>query len=513
MRRVGIAIATALALLPGTAPAAGAATGGGAPEGFAAMEREVHEFRLPNGLTFLALERHEAPIFSFRTYVNAGGVDEVAGITGIAHMFEHMAFKGTPHVGTSDYVKEKGALDAVDKAWDALLAERRKATFHHADSTRIASLEKAFKAAQEEAGRYVVSNEFGTVLEQAGATGLNAFTGVDFTQFLYNLPSNKLELWALMEGDRLANPVLREFYKERDVVIEERRIGTESTPSGRLFEDLLTTAFAAHPYGNGVIGHRSDLESFSRSEAEDFYRKHYVAKNIVIAVVGDVATTDLEAMAGRYFSGISDAPAPPPVDTIEPPQRGERRIAMEEDAQPIVFVGYHMPDVNDPRYHAYEALSDVLGEGHSCRLYTRLVKELKIAVQSGTGTGLPGEKYPNLLFAYVVPASGVDPDSALAAFDAEVARLFADAPITAAELDGVKTRARARFWRGIQSNQGMAGQLAYYQGMTGDWRNLFKQVDEMNAVTLDRVMSAAKECLRKENRTVALLRKRSGSAS
>ena len=509
MKCAGVALGI-LAVLMSAGPAPGAGRNQTA-QGFGALEKQVREFSLPNGIRFIVLERHDVPIFSFRTYVNAGDADAVTGITGIAHMFEHMAFKGTPHVGTSDWTSEEPAIRTIDRAYAALMQERHKRRM--ADSTRLAELSKALKAAQEDADRYVVSNEFSKVVEREGATDLNAFTGTDFTQYLYDLPSNKLELWALMEGDRLAYPVLREFYKERDVVIEERRERYESSPSGRLFEDFLLTAFVAHPYGNGLIGHRSDLESFSREQAQRFYEQHYVAKNMVVVVVGDVSTPEVERLAGKYFSGVSDAPVPPPVDTVEPPQRGERRVVIEEDAQPFIFVGNHIPDVNDPRYHAYEALADILGSGRSSRLYTRLVKEKKLAVNIGMEPGMPGEKYPNLMFTYVVPASGVDPDSALAEMDASIARLLRDSPVTQEELDGFKTRARARFWRGIGSNQGMAGQLAYFQGMMGDWRRLFRQVDEINAVTADDVMRAARECLRKENRTVAILRKSSGSSS
>jgi predicted Zn-dependent peptidase len=506
------AAAAAILILLGAGPlSALAEKSGGKQEGFAALEGQVREFRLANGLTLLVLERHEAPVFSFDTAVNAGGVDAVTGVTGIAHVFEHMAFKGTPYVGTNDYAKERAALDAVDRAWADLLTERQKR--HLADSTKIATLDAAFKAAQEEAGKYVVSNEFSQVLEQAGANGLNAGTRVDYTDYLCNLPSNKLELWALMEGDRMTNPVLREFYKEREVIVEERRMDEESTPNGRLFEEFIATSFKAHPYGNGIIGHRSDLENLSRSDAEKFFREHYVAKNMATAVVGDVSAAEVERLANKYFSGVSAAPAPPPVATVEPRQAAERRVVIEEDAQPVILLGYHEPDMNDPRFHAYEALTSILADGRSSRLYTRLVKEKKVAVQVGAGAGMPGRKYGNLLFAYIVPATGVDPDSALAVFDAEIARFLADAPVTKDELDGVKTRARAEFWHSIQSNEGMAGQLAYYQELTGSWRNLFKQVDQMNAVTEGDVMSAAKECLRKDNRTVAMIRMRSGSSS
>lgn len=287
----------------------------------------------------------------------------------------------------------------------------------------------------------------------------------------------------------------------------------ESTPSGRLFENFIQTAFSAHPYGNGLIGHRSDLESFSRDQAEAFRKTHYVAKNMAIAVVGDVDAKDVERLAQKYFSAVSDAPAPPPVETVEPRQAAERRIVMEDEAQPLVFFGYHMPDLNDPKYESYKALADIVGSGRSGRLYTSLVKEKKIAVQTFMTTGFPGNKYPNLMFGVLVPSAGIDPDSALAAYDAEIARLLDGAPVTAEELDGFKTRERADFWQKIGSNSGMAEQLSYYQMMTGDWRNLFREIDEVQAVTIESVMEVARETLRRGNRTVAILRNRAGSAS
>jgi predicted Zn-dependent peptidase len=511
MKRWQIAAAVPFTLSALICGAASAAKSGSGAAGLAALEKQVKEFRLDNGLTFLVLERPDAPVFSFRTYVDVGGVDEVAGITGIAHMFEHMAFKGTTHIGATEFEKEAAALARVEQAYNDLMAEKHKR--YQADSTRIETLAKAFKDAQTEADRYVVSNEFSMVLEQEGVTELNAFTGVDATNYLYNLPSNKLELWAMLEGDRLTQPVLREFYKERDVVIEERRLGTESTPSGRLFEDFLTTSFSAHPYGNGIIGHRSDLESFTRTEAEEFYRKHYVAKNMTVAVVGDVKAAEVEALAKKYFSRVSDAPPPAPVETLEPPQRAERRVVMEDEAQPLVFVGYHIPDFNDPRFHDYDALSEVLGVGRSSRLYTSLVKEKQLAVQVGASTGMPGRKYPNLMFFYIVPAAGVDPEDALEALDAELQRLIDEAPATADEVNGYKSRTRADFLRTIQSNEGMAGQLATFQELGGDWRGLFRLLDRVERITPENVMGAARTALRKENRTVAILRQGARSES
>ena len=251
----------------------------------ASFEKRVTKHMLQNGLTVLVVERPEAPVFSFFTHVDVGSDREYPGITGLAHMFEHMAFKGTDKIGTKNYASEKEALAKVERAYQEYDSERRKEA--GSDEKKVAALEKAWKEAIADAQQYVTENEFGQIIEQKGGTGLNAFTDNEETGYHYSLPSNDLELWAYLESERFLHPVLREFYKERDVVHEERRLG-ESQPMGRLFEQFIGAAFIAHPYGKPVVGWPSDLESFSATDAETFYKKYYVPSNMVVTLVGDV---------------------------------------------------------------------------------------------------------------------------------------------------------------------------------------------------------------------------------
>ncbi len=487
----------ALAALLVAARPAGAA-------GFKDLESQVKKFTLPNGLTFLVLERHDAPVFSFWTYVDAGGVDEVPGITGVAHMFEHMAFKGTQTVGTTDYEAELEAMAAEDAAWDAVSRELDRG--FEADSTRLAALEEAYKKARDEARKLVVSNEYSKILEEQGAVGLNANTWTDYTQYFYSLPSNRLELWARMEGDRLTNPVLREYYTERDVVYEERRF-QESSPTGRFFLDWLAASFDAHPYGiGGVIGHASDLKRITRRDAQNFFDRNYVASNITIAVVGDVKFDEVKRLAEKYFSGVRAGEDPPPLRTVEPRHEAEVRVIREEDALPIVLIGYHIPGSRDPRWFAHQLLSDIAGGGRSSRIYQRLVKEDKIAAQAGTGVGIIGDKYPTLLAVQAVVAKDATVDTVEAAVYEELRRLVEEGP-TPEELQKVKTMARAGFVRGLRSNSGLAGQLASNEGMRGDYRKLFRTLEELDAVTVEDVKAAARETFRPGNRVVGIMRK------
>ncbi len=466
------------------------------------LESKVQEFTLDNGLRFLILEDHSAPVFSYATCVDAGGVCEKTGITGIAHMFEHMAFKGTTTIGTTDYKKEQKAFDRIDEAWDAVLAERAKR--FDADSTRLAELEAEFKAAIEDAQPYVVPNEFSRVLETNGVRGLNAFTGTDITCYIYSLPSNRLELWARMEGDRLTQPALREFYKERDVVRNERRIGTESTPSGRLFEAALTTAFMAHPYGNGVIGHSSDIENFHRRDAWEFFNTYYVASNMTVCLVGDVTVDDVKKYAKKYFSGVRAGEDPPPIHTTEPVHTAERRVLMEEDANPIAIIGYQSPASVDPDYAAMELLMEVLGGGRSSRLYERLVKEEQVATQLFAGTGMPGEKYENLAVVYCMMAADRDPLEAERIIYEEIDRLIAEGP-TPEEVEKVKAGYKARMLRQLREPGRLAVALASADQREGDWRYPFRQLDRIDAVTAEEMQRMAAERLVKERRTVAMI--------
>ncbi len=294
------------------------AAGPALAQDLAQAEKKVTVHKLANGWTFIIYERPLAPVFSFSTYVDAGSAQEVPGITGLAHMFEHMAFKGTPNIGTTDYEAEKAALAKIDAAYAALDAERRRSG---ADPEKVKALEKSWRDLQEQADKYIVKNEFGEIVDRAGGVGLNAGTGSDSTVYFYSMPSNKTELWAYLESERFMHPVFREFYKERDVVKEERRLRTESSPTGRLQEQFTAAAFIAHPYHQPVVGYMSDLDSFSREDAERFFRTYYVPANIVTAVVGDVKATELIPILEKYFGRIPKGDPPPKLRTVEPPRR------------------------------------------------------------------------------------------------------------------------------------------------------------------------------------------------
>ena len=374
----------------------------------ASFEKRVSTKVLANGLTVIVCERPEAPVFSFFTHVNVGADREVPGITGLAHMFEHMAFKGTDKIGTTDYAAETVALEKVEQAYAAYDRERRRDVGR--DEKRVAELEKAWKDAIDEADKYVVKNEFGEIVEREGGAGLNAFTSSDETAYHYSFPSNRLELWAYLESERFLHPVLREFYKERDVVFEERRMRSDSSPTGRLIEQFLGSAFIAHPYRRPVVGWASDLQAFSATDAAKFYNQNYVPANMVVAIVGDVKASEVLPLAEEYFGRLPAGTKPEPLRTIEPPQNAEREVTLREATQPWFIEGYHKPDARDADEAVYDSIQDLMSNGRVSRLYRALVRDKKIAAFASGFNDFPGPKYPNLFVFYAVPAPGHTPD-------------------------------------------------------------------------------------------------------
>jgi predicted Zn-dependent peptidase len=466
------------------------------------FERTVTEHTLANGMRFLVVERHGVPVVSFHLYANVGSVDEETGETGMAHLFEHMAFKGTKEIGTTDYPAEKAALDRIDDIIASLYDERRKGP--RADPARLQELEEAFEQAQEEAGRYVVNNHFSEILEQAGAVGLNASTSSDATRYFYSLPSNKVELWFTLESDRFLNPVLREFYKERDVVIEERRMRVDSEPVGNLLEDFLSVAYKAHPYGREVIGWQSDLENLTRPEASDFFSRYYTPPNLTAFVVGDVQPAQVIELAELYFGRIPFGPAPEALWTVEPPQQGERRTTVHARSQPLVLIGYHKPSITHPDDVVFDAAQDILAGGRTSRLYRSLVEDKQIAMSAGGFPGFPGNKYPNLFLFHAFPTPGHTNEENEQGMLAEIERLKTEL-VSEEELQRAKSRARARLVAQLDSNSGLASQLATYQVLTGDWRNRFRTLDAIERVTREDIQRVANTYFTARNRTVGYL--------
>lgn len=473
-----------------------------AAQNIGSFEKNLTVKTLENGLTVMIYERDTAPVVSFFSHVDVGAAQEVPGITGLAHMFEHMAFKGTTTIGTKDIKAEQRAIAEVDSAYAAMSAERDKPG--GADAERLAALNTALEKTQEKASKLAENNEFSEIVDRAGGVGMNAFTASDETGYMFSLPANKLELWAYLESERFLDPVLREFYKERDVVMEERRMRTDSQPVGRMIEQFLTVAFTAHPYGQPGVGYMSDLQRFTREDAAAFYKKYYVPSNITVAIVGDVDAKKVMPVIEKYFNRLPAGPKPAELRTIEPKQLAEKIITMPDASQPVYIEGYHRPSGLHPDDAIYNAMADILSSGRTSRLYRRLVSEEKIAAFAGAFNGFPGTKYPNLMLFFGMTTPGHSNEEVQASLRDEIERMKTDL-VTDEELKRVKTRAKAGLIRGLGNNMGIAMQIATYQARYGDWRELFRAVDKIEAVTKEDIRRVAQETFVNTNRTVAMI--------
>jgi len=490
-RLKAVAIVFALALLVGSRARS---------QDLKSFEQRITTKVLPNGLTLLICERPNAPVFSYTTFVNAGDVNDPNGESGLAHMFEHLAFKGTSAIGTTDYAAEKMALAKVESANDAYKAEYLRTG--GGDPRELAELKKAFINAQDEAQKYVIPNQFTDVAARNGAAGLNASTGLDETEFFWSMPENRLELWAWLESGRLADTVPREFYKERDVVIEERRMRTDSNPIGRLIEQFLATAYVAHNYGRSSIGWPSEVGLITATEAMEFHKKYYVGTNIVVAIVGDVKASEVLPMLEKYFSRVPGGPKPEEMTTIEPKQFAEKSVVIREQSQPFYIEAYHRPSYRDPDDAVYDAISDIMSNGRVSRLHRSLVRDQQIAAEAKGFSPFPADKYPNLFAFYAVPLPGHTPAEVREAIHSEIDKLK-NTDVSDEELAVFKTRARAGLLQGLGDNQELADALAAAQTRYGDWRDLFRQLDRVDKVTKADVRRVANEIFIPSNRTSA----------
>ena len=498
----------ASAALSGTTPSAASGIPS-AVRNAPGLDDRVIQHTLKNGMSVLLVERHQTPVISINLVFAVGGANEQFGVTGVAHLYEHMAFKGTQTLGTKDYAHERVALERLDRLSRQIEEQKRMLELKGqaariADHPEIRRLEEAFKEAQEQAQQWVVGNELALLYQRHGAVGLNASTGKDVTRYSVSLPANRLPLWAAIEADRMSHPVLREFYKERAVVMEERRLRTDDSPTGLLYEAFTAAAFQAHAYGFPTIGWASDIQGLMPAATEEFFRQHYGPGNAVVSIVGDINPAEVITLVDETFGKIPAAPAPPRTVTAEPPQRGERRVEVEFDAEPLVLIGYHKPGIEHADDFVFDVIDSVLSEGVTSRLFHRLVREQRVAATVGVEASFPGVKDPNLFVISGVPLAPHTTAEVEQAVYAELERLKRE-PVSGRELEKVLNNLDAALVRSLRSNSGLASQLAYFQVVSGSWQYLTRARDRIAAVTPADIQRVASAYFVKPNRTVATL--------
>lgn len=461
--------------------------------------QQISEFTLENGMKFIVMERHQSPTVSFMTYVDVGSAYEQASKTGAAHFLEHLAFKGTTRIGTTNYQAERPLLDQLD-----VLSDQLKQAEAEGQKTAIEQLQQEFQTVQTEAASYVKQNEFGQIVQQAGGVGLNATTSADETRYFYSFPANKLELWMSLESERFLEPVFRGFHEEKAVILEERRMRSDNSPIGKLVEAFLQVALPDHPYGRPVIGYESDIRNLTRADIQQLFDTYYTPDRITVGIVGDVYPDQVKQLAQAYFGRYQSKSRAPDLTVAPPPQTEPRSVTVTLPAEPWYMEGYQRPGLSDPDDPIYDVIASVLSGGRTARLYQSLVEQQQIALGVQVDSTFPGDRYSNLLLIYAQTAPGHQIEEVATALDTEINRLKTE-PISAAELDQVKTQIRAGLLELLASNQGMASLLPEYEAKTGSWRNLFDQLKTIDAITPADVQRVANQLFQPENLTIGRL--------
>lgn len=461
----------------------------------------LQHFELDNGMQVFVYPRPNAPVFCGMIYVNAGSAEENVNETGLAHLLEHMAFKGTPWVGTSNWEQERPILIEIEKVGEELTEETRK---HAPNAARVTALRKQLDELQQKAAQFTVPNEYDQIITRAGGTEVNASTSVDFTNYYMTLPSNQLELWAMMESQRMLFPSWREFYKERDVVAEERRMRYDDNPMGKIYEAFLAASFNAHAYRNPTIGWMSDIYNLTVKNTDKFYKEWYVPENFTAVLVGDVKAETVRPVMEKYFGSIPARKSPPLAVTKEPAQAGERRVKVLFDAEPQVMIGWHKPTFPDKDTYVIEVIQFLLTRtGRSSRLYERLVKKDGICQEVDAYTA-PGDKYPNL-FALSMTTRAPHTTAEAERVALEEVERIKNEPISDQELEKIRNQIDAAFVKELETNRGFARQLGYYYLITKDPNILDTMRDEMKKVTPQDIQRVAQKYFTTENRTVVEL--------
>ena len=484
-----------------------------------AQQVPVKEHFLSNGMKVLLLERNDAPSISGGWVARVGSVNERPGITGIAHLFEHMMFKGTPKIGTKDYKADVKIINEQERVRDAMRVEERKMRemWRKGEITDLQDpdqktdkwkkLNEEFKVLIEEHRKVIVKNEFDRIYTSNGGSRMNAYTSYDHTAYFIDVPSNKLELFMWMESGRLLDPVFREFYTERDVVFEERRMRTESTPLGKFFESFNSLFWESHPYSWPIIGWPSDIPAISKKQADEFYATYYMPQNLTLVLVGDFEGKAALTMAEKYFGRLKKGEGlVPDVVTLEQPQKAEKRFYAEAETNPNIDIYWHTPAFGHKDTYPLSVLAQVLST-RTGRLHKKLVLGEKMATDTWAWQG--ARKYAGEFNMGAEVTDGNTPEEVEQVIYSLVEEVKSKL-VPAKELQKVKNNFAAAEYRRLSSNHPILMQIMRSEGL-GNWREINEAGPKIQAVTAEDLQRVAKKYFAKENRAVAVYTRKPGT--
>jgi predicted Zn-dependent peptidase len=477
------------------------------------LKDSIRKVKLENGLTLLMLRRSNSPTLALYTKFKVGSSDESPEIAGTAHLLEHMLFKGTTNVGTTDFDKEKKyylLMKVTGNELDTIRLQIRnledRGVAIPADlNDRKDRLQRRLKSIEENQKKYIVKSEDTYIYEQHGQVGFNAYTSHDVTNYQIKLPSNRLEIWAKMESDRLSNPILREYFTERDVIMEERRMRIENRGFGILREKFLSLAFSKSPYQRPVIGYESNIPFLDIYETEDFFKTYYTPDNMVIGIVGDLDFQQTETMIRKYFGGLKPSTKMrKEARILESYNLGEKRIQFKYPGGSILMMGFNKPAFPHGDSSVFDLIDFILTKGVESRLYKSAVINEKISTQVSSWTSDPGERYSNLFTIFSYLNSDADPKRMEAIIWEEIEKIK-NGEISDSEILKAKNKNSADFLREVDSNSSLAEGLTYYETLTKNWEDMFKIYDKFNSVSKEDIKRVANKYFVRENMTIGHL--------
>lgn len=459
----------------------------------------VHYDTLENGLRVILVPDTNSAVVSCKLYYFTGSMYEGPGTSGLSHLYEHMMFKGTQILGTKDYEKEISYMKSIDSL-DMLIGQLRQKGIPETDSLFSAYRTQIFSLLDKQR-QYIVKDEIWEMYENNGGTNLNAWTGDDMTAYIVTLPKNKLELYFWIESDRMKNPILREFYSERDVVTEERRMRYGNRPLSRYWQRFTAQFYTAHPYRLPTIGWMSDIRAYTRKKLYDHINRFYTPDNGLLVLVGNIEIQEIMSQIKLYFEHIPRAKIPKEeVVTREPAPIGETRFTVYDNVQPRIDILYHTPGYPHEDLYVLDVIEGIL-TGRSGRLYKRLVNEEKLCINTGAANAY--KLHDGYFFVYANLKNNADAKRVEEIILEELDKVITHPP-TLKEMERIKNTIQMGFTTRLKSMEGLSDQLAWFERL-GTWKDLIEYPENIDNVTSDKIPAIAKKYFNHDLKTIGLL--------
>jgi predicted Zn-dependent peptidase len=455
---------------------------------------------LKNGLRIIVVPDTNVAVVSCRLYYFVGSIYEAPGYTGLSHMYEHMMFKGTRKLGTTNYAAEVPVMASIDSL-DAL----RQRSAASSDSI-MEHYRKQIAALLDKQRSFIKKDEIWELYQNNGATQLNAWTADDMTAYIVTLPKNKIELFYWIESDRMRNPVLREFVSERDVIMEERRMRYDNKPIGRYWERLNACFYTASPFRNPTIGWASDIPAYSRDKMERHINKYYTPDNALVVLVGNIDPVKAKKGIERYFGAIPRAAKPKEeVITREPDPIGETRFTVRDNAAPRIDMLFHTPGYPSDALYKLDVVEAVFS-GRSGRLYRRLVDKEGLCTSVGAGNGI--QLFDSYFSIWAQLKNDADPARVEAIIREEIAAL-AKTPPSPVEMMRVQNEIKMDFVSELTSLEGLSDRLAWFERLRS-WKDMSEYPKRIADVKREDIPAVVRQYLDPGRMTIGLLLQNAG---